>query len=339
MIQLRLLVSFLLLFGLHNAFAQTQSLVLQPGPECGKDAVVWYLRSGHTRFGTPQERNIGNITYLCVAEWTWQGVPGSRWVLIDFLSELDLPQNLEITAARLSLYSPNEPTSDDYHSSFQVRRKHPVGVVQRVLEPWDEQQVTWLNRPAASRLNQVVLPAPKSVQDDFVDIDVTNLVRDMVAQPDQSHGFLIQMQDKDRYRKLIFASSDYDDPALRPRLEIQYKGSRLGISVPLNCQPPMECSLNFSDVFDKTGPSPAEYYQPELPPASVCVPTNYYCRIYNAAGEEVFRTSRLEEGWDGLFNGRPQPSGTYTIFCTYQHAQGKEIFTDCGQFELRMPRP
>ena len=329
---------FLLIF-VHQLNAQTQTLVLQPGPDCGKDAVLWYLRSSHTRWGEPQEKNISRIDYLCVAEWTWHGVSGSRQVLIDFLAEVDLPANLEITAARLSLYSPHEPTADGYHSSYQTRRKHPVGVVQRVLEPWEEEQVTWNNRPAASRLNQVVLPTPTTVQDDFINVDVTALVRDMLANPTQSHGFLIQMREKDRYRKLIFASSDYHDPALRPRLEIEYRGAPLSIEVPTDCQGPIDCQITFPEVFDKTGLNPSAYYYPKFLTDSNCQPTNYYCRIFNTKGEELFQTDDLAEGWDGLHKRRPQPGGIYTIFCTYQHAESGRIFTDCGQFELRMPRP
>ena len=332
------LLGLILLVG-QSLFSQTNTLVLQPGPDCGKDAIIWSLqRTNSARWGNVQEKNIDETSYLCVAEWTWSLIPGRRWVLLDFLSEIELPQDLEITAARLSLYSPHEPTADDFHSSYQVRRKHPIGLVQRVLEPWEEQQVTWNNRPAASRINQVVLPTPQTIQDDFIDIDVTDLIRAMVANPAQNHGFLLRMQDEDRYRKLIFASSDYHDPALRPRLEIDYRGERLSIDIPTDCQPPVECAPKFAAVFDKTGRSArSRVYCPEV--AASCEYEDFNLRIYNSSGEEVFHGAHPMECWDGTVNRIPQLPGDYSYFCTYRLSGGDQLYTLSGKFELLMPRP
>jgi gliding motility-associated-like protein len=40
------------------------------------------------------------------------------------------------------------------------------------------------------------------------------------------------------------------------------------------------------------------------------VSINYF-RIFNRWGQKVFETTNLEEGWDGSFNGTPQPFGVY----------------------------
>ncbi len=334
---LRLLLAGLLILNGQFIFTQTNTLVLQPGPDCGKDVTIWYLQNASTRWGNVQERRGANGDYLCIAEWTWSLVPGRRWVLLDFLSDIQLPQDLEITAARLSLYSPHEPTADDFHSSYQVRRKHPIGLVQRVLEPWEEQQVNWYTRPASSLINHVVLPTPKSVQDDFVDIDVTAMVQDMLAKPGQNHGFLIRMRDEDRYRKLIFASSDYHDPALRPRLEIDYRGPRIEVAIPADCQPPVDCTPVFAPVFDKRGRSSSKTYYPEIPAS--CELIDYHVRIYNGSGEEMFHGVTPTEGWDGLAKGMPQPQGQYSVFCTNKLEGEDELQTLCRNFQLLMPRP
>ena len=34
-------------------------------------------------------------------------------------------------------------------------------------------------------------------------------------------------------------------------------------------------------------------------------------RIFNRWGEVVFETTDLNKGWDGTFNGKPQPMGVY----------------------------
>ena len=47
--------------------------------------------------------------------------------------------------------------------------------------------------------------------------------------------------------------------------------------------------------------------------------------IYNRWGELVFRTADVSEGWDGKFNGRPQPAGAYVYTITATCTDGKTI--------------
>ncbi|MBL7710646.1 MAG: gliding motility-associated C-terminal domain-containing protein, partial [Chitinophagaceae bacterium] len=36
-----------------------------------------------------------------------------------------------------------------------------------------------------------------------------------------------------------------------------------------------------------------------------------YFRVFNRWGNMVFSTTRLNDGWDGTFSGKEQPSGVY----------------------------
>ena len=45
--------------------------------------------------------------------------------------------------------------------------------------------------------------------------------------------------------------------------------------------------------------------------------------IYNRWGQKVFETSNIDEGWDGTFNGKPQPMGVYVFQV--------EAFTNTGR--------
>ena len=36
-----------------------------------------------------------------------------------------------------------------------------------------------------------------------------------------------------------------------------------------------------------------------------------YFRVYNRFGEMVFETSTINEGWNGIFKGKPQDTGTF----------------------------
>ena len=71
----RFLLAFTLLFSVFS-FAQTQdSLVLQPGPLDGKDAIVWSITPDST-WGWNQEATL--------TAWTYQGDPSYKRFYIEF---------------------------------------------------------------------------------------------------------------------------------------------------------------------------------------------------------------------------------------------------------------
>jgi hypothetical protein len=53
-------------------------------------------------------------------------------------------------------------------------------------------------------------------------IDVTKMVRHMIEDPSSNHGFMTLLRDEDYYRRLTFASSDFEDPSLYPELVVHY---------------------------------------------------------------------------------------------------------------------
>jgi gliding motility-associated-like protein len=50
----------------------------------------------------------------------------------------------------------------------------------------------------------------------------------------------------------------------------------------------------------------------KLFPIPVNIKELKYFRVFNRWGQLVFETSVLRNGWDGIFNGVPQVSDTYT---------------------------
>jgi gliding motility-associated-like protein len=55
-------------------------------------------------------------------------------------------------------------------------------------------------------------------------------------------------------------------------------------------------------------------------------------RIYNRWGQLVFETNNISDGWDGTYNGKPQPMGTYVYFAQV-NCQGK-VFSVKGDVTL-----
>jgi gliding motility-associated-like protein len=51
-----------------------------------------------------------------------------------------------------------------------------------------------------------------------------------------------------------------------------------------------------------------------------------YFRIYNRSGNLLFETKNLNIGWDGSFDGRVQPAGTYVWMLTAVDLHGTKIF-------------
>lgn len=218
----RLILFLLLLAG--SATAQ-QTLLLQPGPECGKDVHIWHLEQESPTFGKPWERNFGE-SYLPVMEWTWGGIPGRRWVLLDFPALRQLPAGASILEARLSLFHLAQNADGSHSTPAETGLPHRW-LIQRIIEPWEESAVTWNTRPAFTSENELVMPAPQSNTQNFENLDVTALARDIAADPAAGYGFLLRFELEDYYQKLIFASSEADNPSLRPRLEVIYEGAPL----------------------------------------------------------------------------------------------------------------
>ncbi len=82
--------------------------------------------------------------------------------------------------------------------------------------------VTWNNQPITTTENEVFLSESSSSFQDYLNIDVTNLIEDMIADPTNSHGFLLKLLDEQHYRKMVFASSGHSNSNLHPKLEVCY---------------------------------------------------------------------------------------------------------------------
>lgn len=62
---------------------------------------------------------------------------------------------------------------------------------------------------------------------------------------------------------------------------------------------------------------------------------SFEMRIFNRWGEIIFYTTDLIKGWNGEFNGQPQPEGTYTFTATLKDKTGKIYKRDGSVVLLR----
>lgn len=80
------------------------------------------------------------------------------------------------------------------------------------------------------------------------------------------------------------------------------------------------------DLYVPTGFTPnGDGRNDRFVPFPVGIKSLTYFRVYNRWGQMVYSTNRLHEGWDGVFSGLAQPSGSYVWMAEAITEQGKTI--------------
>ena len=95
------------------------------------------------------------------------------------------------------------------------------GVLQQIIEPWEESKVTWNTQPKTIEANQVFIP-PFIRNTNLIEVDVTKLFIPANASALPNYGLLFRLWPTDKFPGFRFASSDFPDPGMRPRLTIFY---------------------------------------------------------------------------------------------------------------------
>ncbi|MBL7955316.1 MAG: DNRLRE domain-containing protein [Flavobacteriales bacterium] len=172
----------------------------------------------------------------------------SNYNYADWFGAMSQPGNLggennsrSLIAFDLSAYIPgtviNQATLDLYgRGAVGAGTVASVGNVgnntcwlERVTSPWNDNTVTWNTSPTATSVNAVVLTSSSASSQDYLGVDVTQLVQDMINDPDGSFGFLIRLQIEDPSRGLFFCGRGFTDASKRPRLTIKY-GTDISVS-------------------------------------------------------------------------------------------------------------
>lgn len=201
------LLAFFLLAGFCPLFGQNSILTLQPDATQGKDAFLSSYSSGAST-------NYGNHALLSARAWTSSGNPTKQHGLLDFdLSAL--PDNAVILEANLTLtpYTPTNSNTLSGNNAFLIRR---------ITDGWEEESVTWNSRPGTDTEFQVFVPM-SSTAAGYQNIDVTDLIRDRLSNPNANFGLYFQLLVEQHYRSASFCSSDHADAGKRPKLELTYK--------------------------------------------------------------------------------------------------------------------
>jgi len=197
---------------------QWKVMVLQPGPDRGKDAMISNLEP---------DKNFGGHKYF---EATFISEPvltvmRSNNSLIWFnFNELPSSAAIKKVVLRLFYDIPLPWDSTIYTAGADGGLVWYGGVLQQIVEPWEEAAVTWNNKPKTVEYNQIYIsPFIRNVN--FIDVDVTRLyvrsfTTDNVEYP--NYGIYFRLWPGEWLSGFRFTSSDYPTATMRPQLTVYY---------------------------------------------------------------------------------------------------------------------
>ncbi|MGU9537551.1 DNRLRE domain-containing protein [Clostridium tepidum] len=122
-----------------------------------------------------------------------------------------LPRNICICNAVLKLYIKENPDEN-------VRK---TITIHELLQPFDESIVTYSNQPKF-RDNPRVSFNIKNKINEFVQVNITDLLREWYSSPNSNYGMLIKTAETE-FDFISFASTSDEDESKFPKLEIYYK--------------------------------------------------------------------------------------------------------------------
>jgi hypothetical protein len=223
-----------LLVGLTSDYIHV--LILQPGPEEGKDAMI---------NRTSPDKNFGDHIYFeAINNQPLISTDIDCPLLTRSLIQWDLnqlPKSATIQKAIMTLYYPNiwiEPVETDtirniyygWVDSTEIPDRYPLAVLQRIISPWEEYEVTWTNQPETTEEGQVFLPMKYYIMEANCvncfappvseEIDVTSLLTNTSGTA--RYGMLFKLVYEEYPQWFRFTSSDFKEPKLWPKLEIYY---------------------------------------------------------------------------------------------------------------------
>ena len=179
--------------------AEWTTVTIQPGPAEGKDGFVY--------FADPAINKGSEIDI-------YAGADAVNRLLRSYL-QFDLStisSTAAITSAELGLYYAN--TGIELNASIGAYR---------VDTGWEEGVITWLAQPNSASTPVDVNAVPAVVTGDFVEWDITDLVQGWIDGSVANYGVLLRDTDEATAETFkAFWSSDWGNPAERPRLVITY---------------------------------------------------------------------------------------------------------------------
>lgn len=224
------LVAFILLVSITGAVSckkkksnvvnpTTHTVTLQPGSE-GQDTYVSKIDNN----ASDGNNNLNFSNEIVMGRWTAAaGGLASFRSYIKFTGLSAIPANATVTTAKLYLYGKSSSvTFPNGNSSYPgSANAENSSLVKRVVGgDWNQTTLTWNTKPGTTDVGQATITASNLQWNYNTVVDVTDMVKEMIAHPSTNYGFCIQLANESPYRSLIFATSEATDPSSRPKLVV-----------------------------------------------------------------------------------------------------------------------
>lgn len=197
--------------------AQLKTLVLQPAAADGMDATIIDLKPT-VNYGSS---NFFTASYMSEPILTVMRTTNS---LIYFNGLGAMPKSATIQKVTLRLALVWDVPVKDSGASPDMMYYWPRGVLKQIVEPWEENTVTWGNQPKTIDANQVYIDIDPSLSTIYRTFDVTSLFVPYTEVAAPNYGMMLSVtNDNVALRELCFASSDHPQAELRPKLTVYYK--------------------------------------------------------------------------------------------------------------------
>ena len=205
---------FLFLIGLFSLSISTRAQVFVTLP-VSFDSPVGY----HDGYNT-ENVNFGNASHIAALQIPGfhYGVNTCRGLMAFDLSSI--PVGSTIISAKLNLYAYTDFTVAVLQNGHCGNNQSKLS---RITGNWSESMVTWNSQPTVSNVNEILLNQSSATNQDYLNINVSNLVQDMVNNPTNSFGFRLALVDEVVTSSLAFCSKEFANPAKRPTLFIEYR--------------------------------------------------------------------------------------------------------------------
>lgn len=179
------------------------------------DAVVGY----HDNYNSANTNYNGAIHYSAIAQpGATGGVNKNRGLMKFDLSPI--PSDATVWGAYLSLSASGPIGIGDVASVGSVGQN--ACKLYRITSAWNDYSVTWNTQPSFTMENAVPLAQSTYTMQNYLSIDVTNLVQDMVNDPANSFGFMLKLDNEVPTRGLVAYGMLAPNPDKRPVLVVAY---------------------------------------------------------------------------------------------------------------------
>jgi hypothetical protein len=193
-----------------NSIAQ-DSLFMKLGGDIEYDAALG---------GSTPNSNWEYFPDFHATAWTCGGILCIDRSLIKF-NLSSIPAGAIITGASFSLFA----ATNTINAGGNAMVGENASYLQRIISPWDKSIVTSNTQPQTTQVNQVLLPKSSVTFQNYLNINITQLIIDMLNDPQNSHGLLIRLVEEEPYNAMIFASGNNPNAALWPEIRIIYQST------------------------------------------------------------------------------------------------------------------